>query len=362
MADALKETETKNNKFHDLYYEYDAKIKTLQQKIKKIKEDHAGDPLTIEVELKKLSRYTYNNIPLDQVYNDLLVKQNYIYSALTSPYIKTRGHKLGETLTMLSQQLPSVGLYGLINNQKLLDNNPLTQTDAEDRSYFSVGYWDYLKRTFFPHIAPRFSNSDGNGLYKVNEYYDGGFEKKLLKDQNPWYKPWKDQNVDAWGRDSDHEFFGIAPESIVDSASDETILNTLNGDNVGKNTVVTPPPVGDATGGGKPTEVINTNIKKKKGSGNNQVTNDTSYKGAVAASTTIDDSESENTISKRVQLMSKSIQDNPSRIQEGLMEDPRWSSDRLAKLRIKDQDFQKAKGSKDLMIAFNKDKASGVYS
>tara|TARA_R100000152_G_C6777493_1_gene207384 strand:+ start:89 stop:1156 length:1068 start_codon:yes stop_codon:yes gene_type:complete len=355
MADALEETKIKRNKFHDLYDTYDEKIKTLQKEIQQIKDKYRDDPLTMEVELKKLSRYTYNNVPLDKVYNDLIIKQNYIVNALTSPYIKTRGHRIGETINMLANQLPSHGLYGLLNNQKFLENNPLTQTDAENQEGVSIGLWDYAKRTFFPHIAPRFSNSDGNGLYKVNEYYDGDFEKReLLSSNNPWYKPFVDQNVDPWGRDYDHEFFGIAPENIVDSASDETVLNTLNGDNIN----IKEPIVEVKKDNSSVTDVI-----KKKGENLSQ--NKNLEAGAFTEEVKGGDGtpvESTNDIPNRIAMMSKSIKENPSSIQDRLMEDPRWTSDRLAKLRIKDQDFQKAKGSKDLMIEFNKNKASGVYS
>ena len=372
MADALNTTEEKSNKFQDLYEQYDEKIQTLRKKIKRIKEKYKGNQEAIDFELARLSQTEYNNIPLDEVYSQLLIKQEYIVNALTSPYIKTRGHRLGETIGVLEKYLKSTTLGGMFGSsalgyglgfnevQNAAEHNPLVKTDAEDQIGVSTGLWDYFKTTFFPHIAPRFSNSDGNGLYKPNEYYDTDFNKKIKDHDENYPLFFKDQNVDEWGRDHDHEYFNVPPHLIINSASDESIIKDLEGDNLGKNTVVTPPPVGQASDGGKSTEVINTNIKKK--SDNSQVTSDTTYKGAVAASTTIDDSESENTIPKRVQLMSSSIKENPSRIQEDLMKDSRWSPDRLAKLRIKDQDFQKAKKNKDLMIAFNKNKASGAYS
>lgn len=365
MADALGETKPKSNKFKDLYDEYNIKITTLEAEIKKIKQQYAGNQADIEYHLRVLSQTKYNNVPLDRVYNDLLTKQNYIVNALTSPYIKTRAHRTAETASLLATFIGSAGLIGTTEAYSdMTEGNPLRSTDAENQSGISMGFGDWWSRNYFPHVAPQFSHSDGNGLYKPNEFYDTEIistlkdESGTTGDGNEYLMFHKDQDVDAWGRDYDHEFFGIAPENIVDSASDETIINTLNGDNLNKNTVVTPPPIGGKDGG-KSTEVINSNTKK---GGDSQVTTDTTYKGVVAASTTIDDSESENTIPKRVQLMSSSIKENPSRIQEGLMEDPRWSPDRLAKLRIKDQDFQKAKKNKDLMIAFNKNKASGVYS
>ena len=63
----------------------------------------------------------------------------------------------------------------------------------------------------------------------------------------------------------------------------------------------------------------------------------------------------------RLQLMTTTIEENPSRIQEHLIESG-FTPERLAKLQIKDQAFQEAKGNKELMIKFRQDKAAGVYN
>ena len=63
----------------------------------------------------------------------------------------------------------------------------------------------------------------------------------------------------------------------------------------------------------------------------------------------------------RLQLMTTAIEENPSRIQEHLIESG-FTAERLAKLQIKDEAFQEAKGNKELMIKFQQDKAAGVYN
>tara|TARA_R100000152_G_scaffold3667_1_gene1262 strand:- start:282 stop:1364 length:1083 start_codon:yes stop_codon:yes gene_type:complete len=68
----------------------------------------------------------------------------------------------------------------------------------------------------------------------------------------------------------------------------------------------------------------------------------------------------EDLMSKRFKERAAEIEAKPSRIQEGLLKSG-FTTDRLAKLSIKDQDFQKAKGNKKLMIKFKEDKAAGVY-
>ena len=358
MADALGETKPKSNQFKVLYDKYDIKITTLEEEIKNIKQKYAGNQEDIDYHLQVLSQRKYNNVPLDRVYNDLLTKQNYIVSALTSPYIKTRGHRATETATLLATFLGSAGLIGTTEAfSDMTKGNPLRSTDAEDQSGVSIGFGDWLSRNYFPHVAPRFSQTDGNGLYKQNPFYDTEIiptlkdESGTTGDGNEYLMFHKDQNVDAWGRDYDHEFFGIDPANIIDSVTDETVLKTLNGDNI----TIKEPVVEIKDDNSSVTDAI-------KDKGENLSQNKNLEAGAFTEEVKGGDDGSTNDIPKRISIMTKSIQDNPSSIQDRLMEDSRWTSDRLAKLRIKDQDFQKAKGSKDLMIAFNKNKAAGVYS
>ena len=134
-------------------------------------------------------------------------------------------------------------------------------------------------------------------------------------------------NTDAWGRDYDHPDYGIDPSLI-------------------NRTIVTPTPVNNNNKNNKvitDTGEVNDDTTKT----NEVVTSNTSNLGAkdgdlIAANTG-------ETSNNRLELMTKSITDNPSRIQKDLMKDPRWSAERLAGLKIKHQDWKK-RNRKNLQV------------
>ena len=128
-------------------------------------------------------------------------------------------------------------------------------------------------------------------------------------------------NTDAWGRDYDHPDFGIDPSLI-------------------NRTIVTPTPV------------VNNNDNNNNNNNNNEVieedtnevinNNNTTNLGAedgdlIAVNT--DNNNNQEETPNRLELMTQSIKDNPSRIQQGLIESG-FTPERLAKLKIKHQDWK----------------------
>jgi len=128
-------------------------------------------------------------------------------------------------------------------------------------------------------------------------------------------------HTDAWGRDYDHPDYGIDPSSI-------------------NRTIVTPTPVGNNNNN----EVIEEKEEEITEEDTNEVIgSNTTGLGAkdgdlIAANN--NNNKKEET-PNRLELMTQSIKDNPSRIQQKLMDsNDLWTPERLAGLKIKHQDWK----------------------
>ena len=142
-------------------------------------------------------------------------------------------------------------------------------------------------------------------------------------------------HTDAWGRDYDHPDYGVDPSSI-------------------NRTIVTPTPVGN----NKKKKVITdtTEVNADTTETNEVVTSNTSNLGAkdgdlIAANNNNNNKKEETP--NRLELMTQSIKDNPSRIQQKLMDsNDLWTPERLAGLKIKHQDWKaNRKNRKNLQVA-----------
>jgi len=129
-------------------------------------------------------------------------------------------------------------------------------------------------------------------------------------------------HTDAWGRDYDHPDYGIDPSSI-------------------NRTIVTPTPVGSNNNNNN--EVIEEKEEEITEEDTNEVIgSNTTGLGAkdgdlIAANNNNKKEETPN----RLELMTQSIKDNPSRIQQKLMDsNDLWTPERLAGLKIKHQDWK----------------------
>jgi len=130
-------------------------------------------------------------------------------------------------------------------------------------------------------------------------------------------------HTDAWGRDYDHPDYGIDPSSI-------------------NRTIVTPTPVGSNNNNNN--EVIEEKEEEITEEDTNEVIgSNTTGLGAkdgdlIAANN--NNNKKEET-PNRLELMTQSIKDNPSRIQQKLMDsNDLWTPERLAGLKIKHQDWK----------------------
>ena len=128
-------------------------------------------------------------------------------------------------------------------------------------------------------------------------------------------------HTDAWGRDYDHPDYGIDPSS-------------------NNRTIVTPTPVGNNNNN----EVIEEKEEEITEEDTNEVIgSNTTGLGAkdgdlIAANN--NNNKKEET-PNRLELMTQSIKDNPSRIQQKLMDsNDLWTPERLAGLKIKHQDWK----------------------
>ena len=123
-------------------------------------------------------------------------------------------------------------------------------------------------------------------------------------------------NTDAWGRDYDHPDYGIDPSSINRTIVTPTPVNNNNNNKIITDTTE----VNDDTT--ETNEVINSN---------------TSNLGAKDGDLIAVNNQEETP--NRLELMTKEIAENPSRIQKGLIESG-FTPERLAKLKIKHQDWK----------------------
>ena len=135
-------------------------------------------------------------------------------------------------------------------------------------------------------------------------------------------------NTDAWGRDYDHPDFGIDPSSI-------------------NRTIVTPKPVNNNN---KKVITDTSEVNADTTETNEVVTSNTSNLGAKDGDLVAVNNQKETP--NRLELMTKEITDNPSRIQQGLMDSSDlWTPKRLAKLKIKHQDWKAARKNRNTLKA-----------
>lgn len=331
------------------YKEAVDKLNRLQTKLSAIYKD--TNIANRQYELKKLE-VEYGTKDFPKVIKELREQKDYTYKVLSSKYVSTP-KQLGLNL----KQFPHSGLN--FHND---GNIPLSgETTWGDDNKIKLGnnlnpYYD----EFYDHdskAAEKIYKKAGKTKEEYIEQWtnEHGFPEDVLQFINPknesaYVDP--TDGTDLWGRPPSDPDFGIDPAVIEGrkKKNNETIEEKNGTSEFDAAYGVT----GEGDGKGQSTTVVNNKIV------NNQ--------NIEAAAFDEDDSSSDSDtnrselMSKRFQERAAEIENKPSRIQQDLMEDPRWSSERLAKLGIKDQDFQKAKGNKELMIQFKKDKAAGVYS
>ena len=130
-------------------------------------------------------------------------------------------------------------------------------------------------------------------------------------------------HTDAWGRDYDHQDFGVDPANV--------------------NRVTTPTTTSNNNNNNKTVEVTDGTDKKKVinngGAGAAAFGEGTTSSGLGAKDGDLIANNPGETPKNRLELMTKEIAENPSRIQEGLIESG-FTAERLAKLKIKHQDWK----------------------
>ena len=134
-------------------------------------------------------------------------------------------------------------------------------------------------------------------------------------------------NTDAWGRDYDHPDYGIDPSSINRTIVTQTPVNNNNNNKIITDTTE----VNDDTT--ETNEVINSN---------------TSNLGAKDGDLIAVNNQEETP--NRLELMTKEIAENPSRIQKGLIESG-FTPERVAGLKIKHQDWKAARKNRNTLKA-----------
>lgn len=158
-------------------------------------------------------------------------------------------------------------------------------------------------------------------------------------------------DTDAWGRDYDHPDYGIDPSSI-------------------NRTIVTPTPVSDNNNNDEVIEKKDDEVIEKSSNDNSNTsalnlnssvnTNLGAKDGDLIAVNTNDNKKE---TPNRLELMTKEIAENPSRIQKGLMgiekagDTPTtgWTPERLAGLKIKHQDWKaERRNRKNLQVEAKK--------
>lgn len=343
QGDEMKYKNRSGHKHAEFYYKQavDGLVKLQNQLSKIYKETNLAER---QLALKKLE-VEYGTKDFAKVVKDLRAQKDYTYNILTSKYVDGKDGNTFEFHNDGTRDLSPTAHYQ--SKSDLVMGNNLNK-------YYNPYYDMNSKKT--DQAIKKAGVSKEEYMRQWNNKH--GFPDDVLQFINPKNEDaYVDPNdlTDLWGRNPSDADWGIHPDVVAGRKNEkkEIIEEKTGTSEFDAAYGVT----GEGDGKGKSTKVVNNKIDNNKNLEAASFDDDDS----TVSSSDSDTNRSE-LMSKRFQERAAEIENKPSRIQQGLMEDPRWSSDRLAKLSIKDQDFQKAKGNKELMIAFKKDKAAGVYS
>lgn len=231
---------------------------------------------------------------LDVYYNNLKAELQQVKTVLSSKYIHRDPYAStsGFATTEYSNEFKETGPFGIIKSEVNPDYDETFDLNSE---------WNNNRRqeegvTLEDDINSR-NQSELNDSFTFTNH------------------------TDAWGRDYDHPDFGIDPSSLNrTTVTPDPVVNNNDNKNDNNNNEV----IEEDTN-----EVINNN---------NNTTNLGAEDGDLIAVNTNNNNNQEET-PNRLELMTKEIADNPSRIQQGLIESG-FTPERLAKLKIKHQDWK----------------------
>ncbi len=242
---------------------------------------------------------------LDVYYNKLQADLQQVKTVLTSKYIHRDPYEStsGYATTEYSNEYKETGPFGLIKSEINPDYDETFDLNSE---------WNNNRRqeegvTLEDDINSR-NQTELNDSFTFSNH------------------------TDAWGRDYDHPDFGIDPSSLNRTVTPTPVVN--NNDNNDNN---------------------DTNDNNDNKEGTTEIINsDTTGLGAkdgdLIAANNNDNNKKEET-PNRLELMTQSIKDNPSRIQKHLIESG-FTPERLAGLKIKHQDWKaNKKNRKNLQVA-----------
>ena len=182
---------------------------------------------------------------------------------------------------------------------------------------------------------------------KDGSTYDADFETQRQNEFTEAFHYGTASDTDAWGRDYDHPDYGIDPSSINREIVTPTPVGDNNNNNNNNDEVIEESSDNNAnTSALNLSSSVNTNLGAKDGD-------------LIAVNTNDNKGETPN----RLELMTQSIKDNPSRIQKDLMgikkagDTPTtgWTPERLAGLKIKHQDWKaERRNRKNLQVEAKK--------
>ena len=243
---------------------------------------------------------------------------------------------VNETKNMLTSKYyvpsPNAGLWG-VNEPLLYTNNPNASAEGiEAYSGKSLTVNETrLNLLYWPELD---LNSEVNVQRRENEgiTLEDDIEAQNRDEYSSYFNFGTAGNTDAWGRDYDHPDFGIDPSSI-------------------NRTIVTPTPVGSNNNNEVVTDTGETTTTTTTGETNEVIDSSTTGLGAEDGDLIAVNNNQEET-PNRLELMTQSIKDNPSHIQQKLMDsNDLWTPERLAGLKIKHEDWKaNRKNRKNLQV------------
>ena len=328
----------KNAKFY--YKQAVTELEKLQSRLSAIyKNPNIADR---QYELKKLEN-ELGTRDFAGIAKRLRAQKDYTYQILSSKYVDAR----------------STENYVFHNDGRI----PLSSTTKHIKKYSMI-----IGNNINPYYDPFYdfdsketlATIEKAGITKedyINQWTNvHGFPEDALqfldpKNESAYVDP--SDNTDLWNRDISDPDFGINPAIIAATKKKNFKLpaefpGTIDefNETYGLKEV-------NPEGYKMPGEFQGTKEEFNKKYGSDEITNNEKIEEVIP--------NREDLMSKRFKERAAEIEAKPNRTQKRLIEETPWTADRLAKLSIKDQDYQKAKGNKELMIKFKEDKAAGVY-
>ena len=333
QGDEMRYKNRRAHKYAEYYYKDAIKnLRILQSELSAIyKETNIQER---QLALKKIE-VKYGTKDFAKIITDLRKQKDFTYKILTSRYVNSPDANTFEFHNDGTRELGELASVEFRNEDIVIGNNlntyynPYYDMDSKETDLAikkaGVTKEEYTRQWFakegFPDDALQFINPKNESAYV---------------DPN--------DNTDLWGRDPSDVDFGINP-MVIAARTDEIPGSSVTEFN-------------DTYGLENENEEI---VDDNKDEVTDQIELVSSNEEVTDSNEEVTDSKEEVTETpNRLQFMTTAIEEDPSSIQQHLI-DSGFTAERLAKLKIKDQDFQKARGNKELMIKFKKDKALGVY-